>query len=248
MKKYIIILISLAIVISGAIIAYNIISDDEAAEPLPPPTAILYNGAYYQIKETTTTVPTGSPLTFLTTDKSNTYISTTEKTDSSLYNITPGQEVFLIVKEGDQYKEAIFANFSVGSAETLDITKCFSFYSVSSSQDIKSISQVKSNNSTEVSGNIITAPESIATFYNQLLTLEKFSEDQYHEKELAEATDVEEYDRRTRNRRDLLIKTATGLEFYLECYPNFKWVYSATTQTYYKMNDSFSEWAKANLK
>ncbi len=249
MKKWIIILLSLIIVSAGAIIAYNLLSDEADEEPLPDPTVILYNNAYYQIKSDSSPTPdaVGKFITHLSVDKSNTFIPTNEKTSKALLK-NPNSQTVLIFQNKNTYSEAVFTNYAVSSAESMDFSETFSAFSVSSPEDIKSISQVKSDISSEVSGNVITDAEVIAVFYNEILKLEKFSEDKYHETELANATTEEEYDKRIRNRRNLLIKTASGQEFHIECYPHFKWVYSPTTQTYYKMNDVFAEWSKTNLK
>jgi LPS O-antigen subunit length determinant protein (WzzB/FepE family) len=249
MKKWIIILLSLIVVLTGIIIAYNLSSDDTVEEPLPDPTVILYNNAYYQIKPDSliSSDATGELITYLSTDKSNIYIATTEETPKALFK-NPHSQTDLIFKSGNAYTKAVFTNFAVLSSECMDISKALSVFGVTSTKDIKSISQVKSDTSNEITGSVITDAETIAVFYNEILKLEKFSEDKYHETELANATKEEEYDKRIRNRRILLIKTASGAEFHIECYPHFKWVYSQTTQTYYKMNDIFADWAKTNLK
>jgi hypothetical protein len=249
MKKWIIILLSLIVALAGVIIAYKLSSDDTAEEPLPDPAVILYNGAYYQIKpdSSISSDATGKLISYLSTDKSNTYIETAEETSKALFE-NPDSETVLIFKNGSTYTEAVFTNFAVLSSECMDISKALSVFDITSAEDIKSISQVKSNTSSEITGNVITDAETIAVFYNEILKLEKFSEDKYHETELANAIKEEEYDKRIRNRRILLIKTASGAEFHIECYPHFKWVYSQTTQTYYKMNDIFADWAKTNLK
>ena len=86
MKKWIIILLSLIIVSAGAIIAYNLLSDEADEEPLPDPTVILYNNAYYQIKSDSSPSPdaVGEFITHLSVDKSNTFIPTNEKTSKAL--------------------------------------------------------------------------------------------------------------------------------------------------------------------
>ncbi len=249
MKKWIIILLSLIVALAGVIIAYKLSSDDTAEEPLPDPSVILYNNSYYQIKlnSSISSDAVGELITYLSADKSNTYIATNKETTKALFKNSHSKTA-LIFKSGSAYTEAVFTNFAVSSSECMDISKAFSVFGVTSPKDIKSISQVKSDISSEISGNVITDTEAIAVFYNEILKLENFSEDKYHESELANATKEEEYDKRIRNRRNLLIKTASGLEFRVECYPHFKWVYSPTTQTYYKMNDVFADWSKTNLK
>ncbi len=230
---------------------------------------IEYDNAYYEviennpkflerkgIKTDISNDVAGRHITYLKKEKPEAehsdYIVSVEETDIELLEYAPvNQKAVRIFRDGDKYYAAVFCNYLIDDTESLPFDEVFKVYGISKAEDIKSIVSVKPDNEYKANGNAVTDSDLINSFYNEIITLEKFGEDEFDKTQFTydDENKADEYHGLfADDRNDLMIETADGLRFVISYYPTYDWVNAALTQTYYKLSPVLEAWIETNLK
>lgn len=230
---------------------------------------IEYDNAYYEviennpkflerkgIKTDISNDVAGSHITYLKKEKPEAehsdYIVSVEETDIELLEYAPvNQKAVRILRDGDKYYAAVFCNYLINDTESLPFDEVFKVYGISKAEDIKSIVSVKTDNEYKANGNAVTDSELINSFYNEIITLEKYGEDEFDKTQFTyeEENKADEYHGQfADDRNDIMIETADGLRFVISYYPTYDWVNASLTQTYYKLSPVLEAWIETNLK
>lgn len=230
---------------------------------------IEFDGAYWEIiedpnalkkfgleKEITEDV-IGSHIAYLQKDapeaERGNYIPSDEETDVELLSYAPAPfKAVRIFRDGDRYSYAMFRNYLIAANESLPMQAAFAVYGISGAEDIACITPIKTDNTWQANGEMITDNVVIGDFIREISVLPAFSFDDYHElvfadelKEL-EGTggDVgsEVYARVAEDRKDIAIETKDGLRFAIQYYPSYGWINLPQTLSYYQMSPALSAW------
>lgn len=230
---------------------------------------IEYDNAYYEviennpeflerkgIKTDISNDVAGSHITYLKKEKPEAeysdYIVSVEETDIELLEYAPvNQKAVRILRDGDKYYAAVFCNYLIDDTESLPFDEVFKVYGISKDEDIKSVVSVKPDNEYKANGNAVTDSDLIKSFYNEIITLEKFSEDEFDKTQFTyeDENKADGYHGQfADDRNDIMIETADGLRFVISYYPTYDWVNASLTQTYYKLSPVLEAWIETNLK
>lgn len=230
---------------------------------------IEYDNAYYEviennpeflerkgIKTDISNDVAGSHITYLKKEKPEAeysdYIVSVEETDIELLECAPvNQKAVRILRDGDKYYAAVFCNYLIDDTESLPFDEVFKVYGISKAEDIKSVVSVKPDNEYKANGNAVTDSDLIKSFYNEIITLEKFSEDEFDKTQFTyeDENKADGYHGQfADDRNDIMIETADGLRFVISYYPTYDWVNASLTQTYYKLSPVLEAWIETNLK
>lgn len=230
---------------------------------------IEYDNAYYEviennpeflerkgIKTDISNDVAGSHITYLKKEKPEAeysdYIVSVEETDIELLEYAPvNQKAVRILRDGDKYYAAVFCNYLIDDTESLPFDEVFKVYGISKAEDIKSVVSVKPDNEYKANGNAVTDSDLIKSFYNEIITLEKFSEDEFDKTQFTyeDENKADGYHGQfADDRNDIMIETADGLRFVISYYPTYDWVNASLTQTYYKLSPVLEAWIETNLK
>lgn len=230
---------------------------------------IEYDNAYYEviennpkflerkgIKTDISNDVAGSHITYLKKEKPEAehsdYIVSVEETDIELLEYAPvNQKAVRILRDGDKYYAAVFCNYLINDTESLPFDEVFKVYGISKAEDIKSIVSVKTDNEYKANGTAVTDSDLIAFFYNEIITLEKFGEDEFDKAQFTyeDENKAQEYHCQfADDRNDFMIETTDGLRFIISYYPTYDWVNASLAQTYYKLSTALETWIETNLK
>ena len=229
---------------------------------------IEYDNAYYEIIENNpdflkrkgivTDISkdvAGKHITYLkkvSEAKRSNYMVSAEETNTELLEYAPAnQKAVRIFRDGDKYYAAVFCNYLIDDTESLPFDEVFKVYGISKAEDIKSIVSVKTDNEYKANGNAVTDSDLIKSFYNEIITLEKFGEDEFDKTQFTyeDENKAGEYHRQfADDRNDFMIETTDGLRFIISYYPTYDWVNASLTQTYYKLSPTLETWIETNLK
>ena len=229
---------------------------------------IEYQNAYYEIIENNPDflerkgIPTeiteelaGKHISYLKKEheaERSDYIVSAEETDFELLEYAPAnQEAVKIFRDRDAYFAVIFCNYLIADSESLPMEEMFRVYGITNPKDIKSIASVKTDNEYQADGAVVTDPVLIASFYDEIVTLDAYSEDDFDKTQFADIDESEAAERHTQfadDRNDFMIETADGLRFIVSYYPASDWVYGSLTQTYYRLSPALENWMEINLK
>ena len=137
----------------------------------------------------------------------------------------------------------------------LDTEECVN--GVFESGDIASITPTQSKNTFKATGKAITDSDMISEFYNEIISLEAYSQEEHHDlvfaNELAKAEgtggDIGTvvYTGFADDHHNILIETKSGIKFNIDYYPSYGWIYTSETMSFYKMTASISKWFSDNL-
>lgn len=228
---------------------------------------VEYDNAYYEVVENNpeflerkgieTDISkglAGNHITYLKkeseAERSN-YIVSAEETNMELLEYAPANhKAVRILRDGDQYYAAVFCNYLLEDNESLPFDEAFQIYGIAKAEDIKSIVSVKTDNEYKANGTAVTDTALITSFYNEMIALEKYSEEEfdktqftYEDESQADAYHGQFAD----DRNDLMIETVDGLRFIISYYPTYDWVNSSMNQTYYKLSPELEAWIETNL-
>lgn len=180
------------------------------------------------------------------------YVVSQEETDMELLEYAPAnQKAVRVFREGEQYYAAVFCNYLIADTESLSFEEAFKVYGITKPEDIKSIVSVKTDNEYKANGSAVIDKALMASFYDEILMLEKFSEDEFDKAQFTyeDENKADEYHTQfADDRNDIMIETAEGLRFIISYYPTYDWVDVSLAQTYYKMSLELEEWIETNLK
>lgn len=229
---------------------------------------VEYNNAYYEVIENDpqflerkgieTDISgelAGKHITYLKKDskaeRSN-YVVSGEKSDIELLEYAPAnQKAVKILRDGDKYYAVVFCNYLIEDTESLPFDEVFKVYGITKAEDIKSIVSVKTDNEYKANGTAITEQDSIASFYNEIIRLEQYSEDEFDKVQFTytDESKADEYHSQfADDRNDFMIETVDGLKLIISYFPTFDWVSGSLTQTYYKLSPTLETWIEENLK
>jgi len=256
-----------ALVVAAGIPIINNFTQGQDKEIVDSVLMIEYDNAYYEVIENNpdflerkgietdiSNAVAGSHITYLKKEKpeAERYIVSKEETNMELLEYAPAnQKAVRILRDGDKYYAAVFCNYLINDTESLPFDEVFMVYGISKAEDIKSIVSVKTDNEYKANGNAVTDSDLINSFYNEIITLERFSEDEFDKTQFTydDENKADEYHGQfADDRNDIMIETADGLRFIISYYPTYDWVNASLTQTYYKLSPVLEAWIETNLK
>lgn len=258
---------ALVLVFAAGIPTTNNLVRDPDKDVVDTVLLVEYNKAYYEVVENNpqflerrgieneiTEKAAGEHITYLKkeneSERSN-YIVSEEETDSELLEYAPAeQEAVMVLRDGENYFAVIFCNFLIPDTEGLPFDEIFKVYGVAKPEDIKSIASVKTDNEYKANGPFVTDRTLIASFYNEISALEKYSEYEFDKIQFTHEDESKagEYHRQfADDRKDIMIETADGLKFIVSYYPTFDWISGSQAQTYYRLSPALEAWIETNL-
>lgn len=179
------------------------------------------------------------------------YIVSVEETNIELLEYAPANhKAVRILRDGDKYYAVVFCNYLIENDESLPFDEAFKVYGITKAEDIKSIVSVKTDNRYKANGTAVTDTAFIASFYNEMIALEKYSEDEFDKIQFAyqdESKAGEYYGQFADDCNDLMIETVDGLRFIISYFPTYDWINSPMNQTYYKLSPALEAWIETNL-
>lgn len=186
------------------------------------------------------------------------YISVQDRTEFELLEYAPAPyQAVRIFRNGEKYFYALFCNYVVPYDECMPIRSAFEVNGVFESGDIASITPIQSKNTFKATGKAITDSDMISEFYNEIISLEAYSQEEHHDlvfaDELAKAEgtggDIGTvvYTGFADDHHNILIETKSGIKFNIDYYPSYGWIYTSETMSFYKMTASISKWFSDNL-
>lgn len=242
-------------------------------DSVDPIRMIEYDAAYWEIVEDKSTLQKHGLTKELTEDaigyhiaylqktspeaEFSDYQATGEETDLELLAYAPAPyQAVRIFRDGDKYYYALFSNYQILASESLPMRAVLDLYGISTADDIISIRPVKSNETWETNGEIVTERAAVEAFVREITVLHAFSFDAYHDSVFAEELnqheesndDSEIYAQVADDRNDIMIETKEGLRFVINYYPTYGWVYVTQTMSYYQMTPEITEWISTNIK
>lgn len=229
---------------------------------------IEYDNAYYEVVENNqdflerkgietdiSKETAGKHITYLkkvSEAKRSNYMVSAEETNTELLEYAPAnQKAVRIFRDGDKYYAAVFCNYLIDDTESLPFDEVFKVYGISKAEDIKSIVSVKTNNMYKANGIAVTDSDLIVSFYNEIINLKPYSEDEFDETEFTyeDENKAAEYHRKfADDANDFMIETVDGLRFIIRYFPTYDWVDAPLLQTYYKLSPALEAWIETNLK
>ena len=229
---------------------------------------IEYDNAYYEVVENNpdflkrkgivTDISkdvAGKHITYLkkiSEAKRSNYMVSAEETNTELLEYAPAnQKAVRIFRDGDKYYAAVFCNYLIDDTESLPFDEVFKVYGISKAEDIKSIVSVKTNNMYKANGIAVTDSDLIVSFYNEIINLEPYSEDEFDKAQFTyeDENKADEYHRKfADDANDFMIETVDGLRFIIRYFPTYDWVDAPLLQTYYKLSPALEAWIETNLK
>lgn len=257
-----------ALVVAAGIPLINNITKGPDNEIVDSVLLVQYDNAYYEIIENNpkflerkgivtdiSKEVAGKHITYLKKEseaKRSDYIVSEEETNMELMEYAPAnQKAVRILRDGNKYYAAVFCSYLIEDAESLPFDEAFKVYGISKAEDIKSIVSVKTDNEYKANGAVVTDCDLIASFYNEIITLEKYGEDEFDKTQFTydDENKADEYHGKfADDRNDFMIENADGLRFIISYYPTYDWVNASLTQTYYKLSPALETWIETNLK
>lgn len=187
------------------------------------------------------------------------YIVSEEKTEWELLEYLPANnKAHRIFRNGENYYIVRFCNYLIPDDASCPVTTALEVYGIFDAKNIKSITPTSTDNTWQPTGPAITDKAAIAIFYNELIALKHFSEEEYHELVFAEdlkaAEEVgggdvgdEVYAKHANDCHVLVIETMEGIRFTIDYYPSYGWFKFSETQSYCQMTPAMKVWLDDNL-
>lgn len=219
---------------------------------------VIHNPEYLERKGVKTDLSnvTGSHITYLKKEHPDAeysdYVVSAEETDMELLEYAPvNQKAVRVLRDGNEYYAAIFCNYLIDDTESLPFDEVFKVYGISKPEDIENIVSVKTDNEYKANGDKVTDRDLITAFYNEIIALEKYGEDEFDKMQFTYEDESKAnvyHGPFADDRNDFMIETAAGLRFLIQYYPTYDWVNASLTQTYYKLSPGLEAWIDTNLK
>lgn len=194
----------------------------------------------------------GEQLIYLTGDKERGYSCTAYETDKVLcrYAPAPGDAVY-IVQDGSAYLAAIFCNFyQFDSNTSCELTELYRVYGIGRAEDIVSIAEVDWHRE-NVIGTPLSDRQEIGEFYDRTIALWSYGNDDFQNAMFGGCTSEEEqlalHTAFAEDSRMLRVETTDGLQFYLNFYPTYRWIYGGGTLSYFQMDEPLLQWFERNF-
>lgn len=177
-------------------------------------------------------------------DVKSQYIATSEITDLELfyYKENPCKAIS-ILRDNDKYFWVVFCSYHTKSNESMPFEEILKVYNINGPDDIASISELKTG-WFEHEGKDITDRKTISRFYNALISLKAYSNDEFQSVTFSdESTHIQYAD----SMRYLIIKTKSGISFKLPYNVQYGWVEGKATLSYYKMTNEIESLLDSNF-
>lgn len=185
----------------------------------------------------------------LTEHPEGSYIESTEETDVILYEYAPSpcKGVYVICENG-KYSAVIFCNLITPNSESYRITELFEIYGVKSTGDIKKIRVIKdpyNKRFTDIFRKRITKNEEIEKFYNLLVSLKSYTNDEFDNLTFGQIKEnknrLKAYRKSAESSENIMIETKNGLRFYIGYNKFFGWFEAFEIHSYYKVSGENEE-------
>ncbi len=263
------------LVLAVGIPIYNNIFVEPDKQTVDSVWLIEYDNAYYEIIEDNPTAlekfgvvseitedVIGEHISYLQlenpeSERSNCIVSE-EETDLELLEYKPANnKAHQVLRYGEKYYIARFCNYLNPDDVSYSVNVALEVYGIDEVSDIKSIAPTSTDNTWNIYGDIITDKSVIAEFYNEIINLKHYSEDEHHDlvfaDHLKEAedkgnADAEIYTKHADDLGVLVIETVDGIRFTINYYPSFGWMHFSATQTYCQMTPAMEMWIIDNIK
>lgn len=224
--------------------------------PLEEMQIIDFNNAYYEVVQDKSVLKRlgikgnadksmiGEHIAYLVkeypNDEKSQYIATSEITNLELfyYKENPCKAIS-ILRDNDKYFWVAFCNYHTKSNESMPFEEILKVYNINSPDDIASISELKTG-WFEHEGKSVTEREAIARFYNALISLKAYSNDEFQRMTFSDDSGSI-YTQFADSTRYLLIKTKTGVSIKIQYSMKYGWVVGSSTLSYYKMTPEIED-------
>ena len=181
-----------------------------------------------------------------------------EKTEMELLEYKPANnKAHRIFRNGEKYYIARFCNYLNPDDVSYSVSTALEVFGIYGSDDIKSIAPTSTDNTWKITGTAVTDKDTIAAFYNEIIRLQHYSWDEYHDLAFADhlkeaeaegSTDAEIYQQYADDLCVLVIETVDGIRFTIDYYPSFEWIYFSVTQTHCQITTAMSDWIKDHMQ
>lgn len=181
-----------------------------------------------------------------------------EKSEMELLEYKPANnKAHRIFRDGEKYYIARFCNYLNPDDVSYPVSTALEIYGIYSADDIKSIAPTSTDNTWKITGTAVTDKDIIAVFYNEIIGLQHYSEDEYHDLAFANhlkdaeakgSADAEIYTKHAEDHCNLVVETVDGIRFTIGYYPSFGWMNFSEAQTYCNMTTEMAEWIEKNIQ
>ena len=184
-------------------------------------------------------------------DGDHRYQESASETDIVLYDYAPfpSRGVY-ILKDGDKYMAAVFHNLMVFDSNTnSELRELYRVYDIETADDIAVIAELD-NTSNKILGSPVTDRNEITKFYNMTVDRMSYGNDDFLNTVFADMPEEKKqdaYNDFSSDKRTLRIEVTSGLRFYISFYPNYGWLHSPGTLSYYKIDEQLQNWIDSNL-
>lgn len=232
-------------------------------DPVKVIAAYEHNGAFYEFTDNKevlekyglpgeiTAAQAGEHLGWLEKDGDG-YKDCVRETNIELYTYAPHPCAgVLIIRDGDRYGAAIFCNHILFDDDScVEFEEIYRTYGVEKAEDILSICEFNGTFGFEKESNKTTDRDAMTAFYNASLSLDCFGNDSFQKLEFgsfdSEEAQIAHHIEYADAATDLRIETASGLVFFVRAVPSYGWLEGDLT--YFKFNDSMTEWFSEYIK
>ncbi len=225
---------------------YEIIEDNlEALEKFGVPTKITADLAGEHVGYLKSESPDIQRSILLVTD---------EKTDIELLEYNPApNKAHLIIRHGEKYYIARICNYITMPNDSHLVSEFLKIYGINSAEDIKSVAPTSWDNTWKLTGKAVTDRAKITEFYNELINLKPFSEDEFQKTAYNNNAEDEEslkelYTGHANDLKVIVIETKDGIRFTIKTYPTYGWFYFPATLTHAQMPATLKTWLEINMK
>ncbi len=235
-----------------------------------------YNGLYYQpidnpkilvrygLPEQITAELAGDHVSYLKLGEILDYEETADPTDIQLYEYAPAPcRGVYILRDGDHYFGALFSGFHQFDTNThVELADLYRVFYVSSAASIASITEMDQNQEFPLD-DPVTDPTQLEAFFHITTGMTEFSQDEtvitglpsfgnddFQSLMFGDLSKEQQKDLHlslAEDLRVLRIQTTDGLNFFLNLYPSYDWIYGVRAHSYYQMNEMMKEWIRENL-
>lgn len=231
--------------------------------PVQNISALGYNGRFYEavdipevlekygLPSEITPDMAGEHLSYLKSDGGTGYECTPFETDIELYQYAPAVcEGVYVLRNGGTWRAALFCNFYQFDSNTnQELTELYRVYGIESADDIAAIAEVDWLEN-DLIGKPVTDRREIADFYDMTISFCSYGNEDFQEITFGDVSDEDAQAAHTAfadDRRGLRIETTDGLRFFLSFFPNYDWIRSGGTMSYYRIDDQMHNWIDKNL-
>jgi len=230
---------------------------------LEGPAILEMNSCYYEVTDSEdamrkkgirlplTQEEKGGHVAYLSGDPENGYQLAVSESDAELFTYKPAEcRGAYIVEDSGKLYAALFCNFIFeDDTASTGLRDLFSMYGVEKSSDIYSVQESPWGNRV-VNCVLVNDPVRIEEFMDICCSLTSCSNSEFQEMVFSpdpEGDNQEKHAELADDLRIVTLRTSTGLNFELNVYPSFGWMYGVGSMSYYRITDELAAWLDRNI-